>query len=557
MFEWKGIEEQLEEEFLLVGIRYCFQASLSELSAVSKIFSESTQDWESLLEGTSSYAHGLVRRMNSLNILSARVIGRSPSSTPTTSRTRSRSLGEALTAPGLPEYVPRRSATQPSIATPLEEKDARLGEEEIVQEGGTETPPNEMNEKSPLLAPTTSAASSESKSSKLRLVTKRLADAIAASLKWVLSTLASPGIYVIRCFYDDRGHFAPLIPIRKLTRLIPRRNGSKSTTQAVGLSGSPDLTTSSKEKRNARRSLSTKQERPPSKRVESLSSATSESDIDVVPRSTASGSQSLSRLKSRATSSSEDNAPTRRSIRIKLINEDTTRRRRQKKTSTSTDNSTTSDLDHQTAVTAASLKSPTSVSSSLRLTKYPRAPAPPQPLIPLNQPSYSSASSRRPSHLAQKTLVLDLDETLIHSLSKGGRMSSGHMVEVKLPASLVSPANSTNPNHHFLPPPQHPILYYVHKRPHCDDFLRKVCRWYKLVIFTASVQEYADPVIDWLEQERKVFSARYYRQHCTFRNGAYVKDLSTVEPDLSRVIILDNSPLSYYFHEGEQHIQLF
>lgn len=79
----------------------------------------------------------------------------------------------------------------------------------------------------------------------------------------------------------------------------------------------------------------------------------------------------------------------------------------------------------------------------------------------------------------------------------------------------------------------------------------QVCKWYNLVIFTASVQEYADPVIDWLESERKFFSARYYRQHCTFRHGAFIKDLSSVEPDLSKVMILDNSPLSYMFHQGE------
>ncbi|KAF2461694.1 NLI interacting factor-like phosphatase-domain-containing protein [Lineolata rhizophorae] len=97
--------------------------------------------------------------------------------------------------------------------------------------------------------------------------------------------------------------------------------------------------------------------------------------------------------------------------------------------------------------------------------------------------------------------------------------------------------------------PQVPILYYVHKRPHCDEFLRKVCKWYNVIIFTASVQEYADPVIDWLELERKYFAARYYRQHCTFRNGAYIKDLAQVEPDLSKVMIVDNSPLSYAFHE--------
>ena len=122
-------------------------------------------------------------------------------------------------------------------------------------------------------------------------------------------------------------------------------------------------------------------------------------------------------------------------------------------------------------------------------------------------------------------------------------MSSGHMVEVKLQTAVGLGGATLGP--------QHPILYYVHKRPHCDEFLRKVYKWYNLVVFTASVQEYADPVIDWLEQERKCFSRRYYRQHCTFRNGAYIKDLSSVEPDLSKVMILDNSPLSYIFHEGK------
>ena len=148
--------------------------------------------------------------------------------------------------------------------------------------------------------------------------------------------------------------------------------------------------------------------------------------------------------------------------------------------------------------------------------------------------SYSQESPK-------KTLIIDLDETLIHSMAKGGRMSTGHMVEVRLGGPVSSSGVSLGPGV--------PILYYVHERPNCHEFLRKVCKWYNLIIFTASVQEYADPVIDWLERERKYFSGRYYRQHCTYRNGAYIKDLAQVEPDLSRVMILDNSPMSYIFHE--------
>lgn len=119
------------------------------------------------------------------------------------------------------------------------------------------------------------------------------------------------------------------------------------------------------------------------------------------------------------------------------------------------------------------------------------------------------------------------------------------MVEVRLNTASLGMGNAPGGA------AQHPILYWVNKRPYCDEFLRRICKWYNLVIFTASVQEYADPVIDWLEAERKYFSARYYRQHCTYRQGAYIKDLSSVEPDLSKVMILDNSPLSYLFHEGK------
>ena len=78
--------------------------------------------------------------------------------------------------------------------------------------------------------------------------------------------------------------------------------------------------------------------------------------------------------------------------------------------------------------TADSLKSPTSPRTPSITSQSPRTSLPittpktavqliPRPLIPAKPP--------------QKTLVLDLDETLIHSLAKGGKLGSGHMVEVK------------------------------------------------------------------------------------------------------------------------------
>ncbi|KAA1466762.1 NLI interacting factor [Dentipellis sp. KUC8613] len=89
-------------------------------------------------------------------------------------------------------------------------------------------------------------------------------------------------------------------------------------------------------------------------------------------------------------------------------------------------------------------------------------------------------------------------------------------------------------------------LYHVYKRPFVDFFLHKVSAWYTLVIFTASMQEYADPVIDWLDAGRGILGRRFFRESCTqLPNGSYSKDLTVVEQDLARVCLVDNSPISY------------
>ncbi|KAJ7591118.1 NLI interacting factor-like phosphatase-domain-containing protein [Mycena floridula] len=172
----------------------------------------------------------------------------------------------------------------------------------------------------------------------------------------------------------------------------------------------------------------------------------------------------------------------------------------------------------------------------------------PPALDPISNPSRSStpvlATRKTPFHLP-KTLVLDLDETLIHSTSRPissnsgssflgfGRKNKGggHLVEVVLGGRRT--------------------VYHVYKRPFVDFFLRTVSGWYTLVIFTASMQEYADPVIDWLDAGRGILSNRLFRDSCTqLSNGAYTKDLSIIEPDLARVCLVDNSPVSYRVNEA-------
>ncbi|KAK0106999.1 Nuclear envelope morphology protein 1 [Cadophora gregata] len=460
--------------------------------------------------------------MNSLNILSARV---SPPQTPSPSR--SNSFGNIFSSATGTES---RRNSQEDI---LEEKaeypcDNPEGEQEDVRI---------VHEETPLL----DKEASEVKDPEVagwRKIPQRISFALIESIRWFLSTLAAPGVYLFACLCDEHGNFAPFSQMKNLgTRRA-------STAHAIGNSSTADgqQGEQSRGKSSGKRASTKGKKGFSSYSSSSGLSSESESDRDrsmsEAEHSTLSGTARHSRSKS--LQASDEVAPARRSIRIKLHNEDSVRQRKHRKSQSTSTQSNGSGAIAANEISPATLKSPTSPASSLSMTKYPRAPAPPRPLIPRRQPSYTvDAPSGK---LAQKTLILDLDETLIHSMAKGGRMSTGHMVEVKLNTVVGAGGNA-------VPGPQHPILYYVHKRPHCDDFLRRICKWYNLVIFTASVQEYADPVIDFLETERKFFSGRYYRQHCTYRHGAFIKDLSSVEPDLSKVMILDNSPLSYMFHQ--------
>jgi len=126
----------------------------------------------------------------------------------------------------------------------------------------------------------------------------------------------------------------------------------------------------------------------------------------------------------------------------------------------------------------------------------------------------------------KKCLVIDLDETLVHSSFKP-ISNADFIVPVEIDGTI------------------HQV--YVLKRPYVDEFLKKVGGLYECVLFTASLAKYADPVTDLLDKW-DVFRARLFRESCVFHRGNYVKDLGRLGRDLGQIIILDNSPASYIFH---------
>jgi CTD small phosphatase-like protein 2 len=144
--------------------------------------------------------------------------------------------------------------------------------------------------------------------------------------------------------------------------------------------------------------------------------------------------------------------------------------------------------------------------------------------LPLRQTTRKLPAMTRSCH--KSTLVLDLDETLIHSSS----------IPIENPDDVV-----------FLNSGGQKKPLFVKYRPGLFEFLNRVSLKFELVIFTASTRDYAEQVINKFDCQRRLLKYRFYREDCTDHSGQYVKDLGKLGRDLSKVIILDNSITAFLY----------
>jgi CTD nuclear envelope phosphatase 1 len=407
--------------------------------------------------------------MNSLNILSH--IGNTPPPSPPRSRAGSESNTLRARSPLASPYISNDAGTD-TIASSNE-----TGNMVAVRGDGSAYPnadagASQFDEKTPLLSQPRQEFQDTQKPTGWQLP-QRVSRAFVGTVKVLLTPIVISGQFMIACFYDDvDGHYSLFAPVYHISRSF-KRTRRKTTMSTSDTSGTE------KEKSKSRRisvSQTQSKTKKPIRRSPSITSSsaiTSDSEIESERPPTRDEDNDTpsrhTRSKSTASSTTEEIAPAKRSIRIKLHNEEALRQRKSTRQPSRSGPSRGGSMQ-VSAEAAAALKSPTSPGtvSSKQLTRFPRAPQPPRPLVPRRQPSYSAAgASALGPH--QKTLILDLDETLIHSMAKGGRFTTGHMVEVK----LQEPVNAGQGQ---IIGPQIPILYYVHKRPHCDEFLKKVCR---------------------------------------------------------------------------------
>ena len=181
------------------------------------------------------------------------------------------------------------------------------------------------------------------------------------------------------------------------------------------------------------------------------------------------------------------------------------------------------------------------------------------------------------------SLVLDLDETLLHSCAPPSdtRIHAHARIRPQCSAGIAGPLAARWRLDHTVAPlttlaahlacacslswrrsivalPTYDIVFpvhfnnvnyqvYVRKRPHMDLFMQRVSQLFEIIVFTASQKVYADKLLSIMDPQRKWIKHRVFRDSCVLVEGNYLKDLQVLGRDLTKTAIVDNSPQAFGF----------
>jgi Dullard-like phosphatase family protein len=146
--------------------------------------------------------------------------------------------------------------------------------------------------------------------------------------------------------------------------------------------------------------------------------------------------------------------------------------------------------------------------------------------------------------LTKKTLILDLDETLVYVSDV--KIENSPLKQIPFEYYVLD-ENENNINQMINVENQtiEQANGYLIVRPGYNKFISEIKKYFdEIFIFTSSQYSYAEEIIKLIDKN-KIISKIYSRKDCSFYNDIFYKDLNKIKKDLSRTIIVDNFPEAY------------
>ncbi|KCV69606.1 hypothetical protein H696_04025 [Fonticula alba] len=170
----------------------------------------------------------------------------------------------------------------------------------------------------------------------------------------------------------------------------------------------------------------------------------------------------------------------------------------------------------------------------------------------LKLPPLSEDETRR----GKITVVLDLDETLVHCRMQPWETShDGYDPDLNPSITNFYDVNRNEPPleemEFEIVVNGQPLRVYARLRPKLREFLQAMAdepEIFDVVVFTASQAVYADALLDRIDPAGNLVSHRRYRDTCVQVGPLFVKDLRALGRPLDRVVLVDNALLSFGYN---------
>lgn len=134
---------------------------------------------------------------------------------------------------------------------------------------------------------------------------------------------------------------------------------------------------------------------------------------------------------------------------------------------------------------------------------------------------------KRRGYEDKKTLIFDLDETLVHCVDSIEHSCPDVILPIAFPTGEVISAG-------------------INIRPFVQEVLLEANIHFEVIVFTASHKCYADVVLDYIDPTRQLIHHRLYRDNCICTQGVFIKDLRIFSNRrLQDMVIVDNAAYSF------------